>query len=167
MARKFEDLPAFTNAMSKRVDPVVTKLVKAAATAAGRTAVEKTRADTGKARSNWIAQLNFANTQIRPPYAPGNKLGFGERGNAVAAMAQHRSVISQFNTTRHQSIFISNNLDYIGILNNGGPRVSPGAMAQQAVQAAQVAIKSERVLKSIVPRGASGFRRVGQGSIQV
>lgn len=158
MAKSFNQLPSFTTRMANNVDGVVTKLVKAAATAAGRTAVEKTRADTGKARSNWVAQLNFPNTQIRPPYAPGNRLGFGERANATAAFAQQQSVIRTFSVKRSQAIYISNNVDYIGTLNNGGPRVAPGLMAQQAIQAAEVSIKSERVLKSLVPRGSRGFR---------
>jgi hypothetical protein len=159
MARSFDELPLVTSAMAKRMDGVATKLVKAAARAAGQKVVETTRVDTGRARSNWRANLNGPAIGVIPPYAPGNKLGIAERANATAAMAQHRVVINSFDVRRHQSIFISNGVRYIGLLNNGGPFISPGNMIEQGVQAAKVAVQSERVLQSLVPRGATGRLR--------
>jgi hypothetical protein len=156
MARSFDQLPLVTATMAKRMDTVANKLVRAASTAAGARAVETTRVDTGKARSNWRANLNSPAFGTIPPYSPGNKLGFDERANASAAKAQQRSVIRTFTVRRHSAVHITNNVDYIGILNNGGPFVGPGQMAQQAVQAAEVAIKSERILKTLIPKGGTG-----------
>ncbi len=157
MAKSFDQLSTVTRTMANRMDKVVSKLVKKAATTAGRRAVETTRVDTGKARSNWRANLNApAASGNFPPYAPGNKLGFGERANLTAAVAQHKSVISAFDIRRHQAVFISNGVSYIGRLNDGGPGTAPGLMAQQAVQAAQIALKGEKFLQSLVPKGGTG-----------
>mgnify|MGYP003640909316 CR=1 FL=1 len=156
MAKNFRQLPRVVNNMSDRLSGAVTKLVKIASRTAGKTAVETTRVDTGKARSNWRANLNGPATGVIPAYAPGNKLGFSERGNAVSAVAQQRSVIEQFNVRSSKAVFISNSVPYIGILNNGGANVSPGNMAQLAIQAAKVRIQNERILKTL--RGTGVIR---------
>ncbi len=156
MARSFNDLPRFIRGMAGRVDAASNKLVKAASKAAGRRAVETTRVDTGKARSNWRAKLNGPAAGVISAYAPGNKLGIGERANATAAIAQQNSVIRTFSVRKHQSVYISNGVSYIGFLNDGTPKISAGQMAQQAVQAARVAITSEKVLNTLVPKGGTG-----------
>lgn len=156
MARNFSELPKVTNTIANRMSGAMTRLVKIASRTVGKTAVETTRVDTGKARSNWRANLNGPAVGVIPAYAPGNKLGFGERANAVSAIAQQRAVIAQFSVNRNRSVFISNNVPYIGILNNGGNNISPGNMAQLAVQAAKVRIQNEKILKIL--RGSGNIR---------
>lgn len=156
MARSFDELPVLTSQMANRMDAVVTKLVKKAASTAGARAVETTRVDTGRARSNWIARIDTPARTVIPPYAPGVKLGIGERANARAAIAQQRAVIGGFNIRSHKAVYISNNTPYIVYLNNGGPYYGPGLMAQQAVQAAEVAVKGEKFLNSLLAKGDIG-----------
>ena len=159
MAKPFSTLPRITSQMANRMDTAVNKLVRGAAVEAGRVAVMTTRVDTGRARSNWRANKNFPSTGVIPAYAPGNKLGFGERGNALAAEAQHKVVIRSFSVKKDSSIHITNNTPYIALLNNGGPNIAPGNMARLAVQAARVFVTGDKLLNTLVPRGGIGRRR--------
>ncbi len=161
MAKPFETLPQVTSQMASRLDTAVSKLVRGAALEAGRVAVQTTRVDTGRARSNWRANKNAPASGVIPAYAPGNKLGFGERANSIAAQAQQRVVIRSFNVQKDSAVYISNNTPYIALLNNGGPNVSPGNMAQLAVQAARAAVTGDKLLNTLVPKGAKGFRSRG------
>ncbi len=156
MARSFRELPGFAKAMARKLPSAVNKVMKVAAKAAGSTAIETTRVDTGKARSNWRASLNAPTTGVIPPYAPGNKLGQGERANALAAKAQQSSVINRFNIIRDQAVFISNNVEYIGQLNDGGgPITFPGQMIEQGVLSAKVATTTVSIVKAIIPGRAT------------
>lgn len=147
MARPFDTMPSVMNSRASEIGRSVTGIVRRAATAAGRTAVLSTRVDTGRARSNWVAQLNSGFTGVIAPYAPGSKLGFGEQGNASGAINQQASVISRYDATKDRAIHITNNVPYIGILNDGGANVSPDMMAQRAVSSARAVITGSKLFK--------------------
>lgn len=148
MATKpFSTLPKTLNRISADIAKGVTQLMRAMSVSAGAAAVDATRVDTGLARSNWRATLDSPASGTISPYSPGNKLGQGERSNATAAIAQHRGTIKAFNVKNNKSIFITNNVSYIGILNDGGPHVPPGNMAALGAQAAVITAKGMRVLR--------------------
>lgn len=147
MARPFEELPNIMERYARGTGQAIDVLIRDLATKAGRAAVENTRVDTGLARSNWRASLDVPAVGVIPPYAPGSKLGIGEGANAAGAINQQQSVIRAFTTKRNKSIHLTNNVDYIGVLNNGGPNVSPAMMAQRAVQEAQARARGTRILK--------------------
>lgn len=147
MARK--DLGSFNVRMQKRADALVAAtnaLVKRVALTADQTVVLATPVDTGRARSNWITTINSPNSGTIDPYSPGDKLGIGETANAQAAIDQARTVIN----TRQpgQSVHITNNLEYIGELNNGSSKQAPANFVGKAVVAAIQAVKSSRVIKA-------------------
>lgn len=146
MAKPFSTLPGTMKRTATRLATGFDRIVQDAAIAAGAAAVDNTRVDTGAARSNWQASIGVETFSVIPPYAPGNKLGQGESANASAAKSQHRSVIKTFNTRISNSIFFSNNVDHIGILNDGGPFVAPGNMAALGVQAAIASVRGARLL---------------------
>jgi hypothetical protein len=146
MATKpFSALPKALGRISADIEKGVTRLMRAMAISAGAKAVDATRVDTGLARSNWRATLGSPASGTIPPYAPGNKLGQGERANATAATAQHRVTIKTFDVKSNKSIFITNNVSYIGILNDRGP--NPGNMAALGAQAAVITARGMRVLR--------------------
>ena len=120
----------------------VDKFARAATAIAGETVVKTTRVDTGLARSNWRASVGAPTTANIPPYAPGSKLGLGELANAQAAITQHSQTLAGWKPSSGIRFYISNNVPYIGILNDGGPHVAPGNMVQMARQAWSVFIKS-------------------------
>lgn len=148
MAKPFSALPAILTRRENEFLEGVNKISREAAQAAGRAAVTATRVDTGLARSNWRASVNVPASTVVEPYAPGAKLGIGEQGNALGAMNQHRAVFRAWNAIRGRPAFITNNVPYIGILNFGGPNVSPGNMLAMAVQAWRTSIAlPRRILK--------------------
>lgn len=143
------------SALSSRMDTLggtitkgVSKLVQDVAKGIGATVVDTTKVDTGLARSNWRASISAPASGVIPPYAPGTKLGRGEGANASAAKAQQKQAIERFNAAKHTSIFITNRVPYIGILNNGSPTQAPGKMVELGIQTGRaiLQVKAGRVL---------------------
>ena len=144
MARPFSALPGILDRRSREFSRGVNTISREAAQAAGRAAVRSTPVDTGMARSNWQASTGSPRSNVIPPYAPGAKLGLAEVGNAVGAEGQQRVVLQAWNAIREISAFITNNVEYIGPLNFGGPTVGPNNMIAKAVQAWSASIRRPR-----------------------
>lgn len=123
----------------------VDKIVRTAAIQIDQAVVIATPVDTGRARSNWIASIGSPTGDTRGPFSPGSKLGTGESANLAASLAAARLVIDsrRFN----QSIFISNNLNYIGDLNNGSSRQAPRNFVRAGVQAGTHAVRTIKVFE--------------------
>lgn len=146
MAKSFSQLPGSMDDLGDNVHRIGTILVKQVAKAIGATVIDTTKVDTGLARSNWRATLNAPAAGTIPPYSPGNKLGKSESANANAAKAQQKQVINQFNAAKNTGVFITNNVRYIGVLNDGGKNHAPGLMVQQALQTGRLVLQSIKVL---------------------
>ena len=99
------------------------ELVRRTARNSLRTLVQNTKADTGKARSNWRVGIGLPTRSVIEPYSPypknskANGLGAGETANAAAAIA---AGTVRINAVRGISgvglttgLFISNNVPYI------------------------------------------------------
>lgn len=141
------NLGNFNARVQSRADAIelaVDHIVKKAALTADQTVVLATPVDTGRARSNWITTINSPNTGTIDPYVPGNKLGIGETANAQAAIDQGSSVIK----TRRpgQSIHITNNIQYLGLLNTGSSKQAPANFIDKAVIAAFESIRGMKIL---------------------
>lgn len=93
--------------------------------------VEYTPVDVGTARSNWIVRLGASWQFVYRAFSPGKFLGRSERGNLNAATAQARGVIDSRRSA--EDIYITNNLPYIGRLNNGWSRQSAAGFVQRAI----------------------------------
>lgn len=143
----FETLPARLTRRKQQIQQAVERMVKAGAIAADEAAVRSTPVNTGRARSNWIVNVDTPWPGTIPPYVPGRKLGLGETANAEAAIAQGRAAISGFNIRANRSVFIGNNLDYIRGLNDGTFSAQSFNMIEKGAQAAIVAIRGIRVFK--------------------
>ena len=81
-----------------------------------RDVILATPVDTGKARSNWQLTVGAPAMEELEPYAPGHRMGRGERANAQAAIAQGQAKLARL-PGPGESIFITNNVDYINLLN--------------------------------------------------
>jgi hypothetical protein len=127
--------------LGKRLQIGVNYIVQAVAIEVDQALVMATPVDTGRARSNWIASLGRPRRSVIGPYAPGKKLGLGESGNANAAMAQARAVITA-RTSNGQAVYITNNVPYIGDLNAGrSPQARPAGFAQRASQVGTATVR--------------------------
>lgn len=111
----------------KAVELNAEKLIRKIALAVDQTVVMETPVDTGRARLNWQVTLDSpAVGTLAEPSSP----GAGE----AAALAQGRAVAAAYK--RGQAIYIVNNLDYIGRLNDGWSAQAPAGYVEAAVMVA-------------------------------
>lgn len=88
-------------------------LIRKMALAIDEAIVLATPVDTGRARSNWILNIGSPVTEVRSPYQPGSG-----GGSTQGALDQARSAIAA-SPDFVRVIYITNNLSYIGYLNDG------------------------------------------------
>lgn len=127
----------------QQVETGVNKIVRKVALIADRELVLETPVDTGRARSNWQVSLGSPLTSEREPYSPGEGLGRGEGQNAAGALAQAQERIGARQS--EQDIYIQNNVDYIGALNDGSSAQAPAGFVQAAIKRAVAAVRNGRV----------------------
>jgi HK97 gp10 family phage protein len=124
---------------AKRIDRIavqvegnVEKAVKDCAGAVARSVISNTPVDTGRARSNWTAQMDAAFDGLFPARVPGEKGSTGE-ANAAAAIEAAEKVIEAFDIGKNAEVHITNNLPYIGALNDGHSKQAPAEFVRIAV----------------------------------
>lgn len=119
-----------------------------------------TPVDTGRARSNWQVQIGSSIDTSIEPYAPGAQGSTGGK-NAQAAIDQAKAVIA----TRKagQDIHITNNLAYIGKLNDGSSAQAPAGFVEAAVLAGVASVRGSRILVK-GDRRILGLFNDGQGA---
>lgn len=119
---------AFARRMKKRAELVsdnASKAVRATALAIDQRVVTSTPVDTGRARSNWIASLNT-------PSRVGNREPLAGPGSAGPAISEAQAVIARFGED-DASIWISNSVPYIELLNDGSSQQAPANFVQLAI----------------------------------
>lgn len=140
-------LGQFGNKMIKRsvrVEANLNRKVRRIALAIFSEVVVQTPVDTGRARSNWVVSLGHM-TEEPPfsPYVPG-KDGSTAAANSTAAIQIGMAAMSD--RRPEQDIFITNNLPYIGRLNEGYSAQAPANYIQSAVQFGIAAGSSTKVI---------------------
>ena len=131
--------------LAQRFEGNADKMVRKAALAVDQTVVLATPVDTGRARSNWIVQLGAPAESVIEAYAPGF---FGSTGaeNAQAAIDQGSAEISGYRGGQGTEIHITNNLPYIGDLNDGWSAQAAANFVQTAIQTAAEAVTGTKLL---------------------
>jgi hypothetical protein len=105
--------------------------VKRTATAVQRAAYQSTPIDTSRAMSGWRSQVNAPYTG-QVSYVPGFRGStMGEAYASNEANIQDVSVSYKFG----QSVYVTNNVPYILILDEGGINRAPAGMSSLALQA--------------------------------
>ena len=147
MANSFGDFVRRINVHADNVPREVGKVMRKAALAVDQTVVIATPVDTGRARSNWVVSLDAPVDVIRRPYVPlpegQDPSKFGESGNAQGAISQGKAEIAR--ARNGQTICVSNNLPYIGALNEGHSSQAGAMFVEEAVQAGIQAIATEPI----------------------
>ena len=95
---------------------------------------------------NWTAQLDEAFAGLFPARFPGSG-GSTAEANAFAAVQVAEAIIAGFDLDKNQSIHITNNLPYIGRLNDGHSAQAPKDFVRIAALAGLAAVRSLQVLK--------------------
>lgn len=129
-----------------RVEGNVERAVKDCAQAVLRSVVENTPVDTGMARSNWTLELDRAFEGLFQARVPG-KGGSTAEENAAAAVEAGAATIEAFDIGRNGSIHITNNLPYIGPLNDGHSKQAPTDFVRIAVMDGLATVRGTKILE--------------------
>jgi hypothetical protein len=141
-----EDFAKRMTRISVQVENGVEQGVRDCADAVARSVIGGTPADTGRARSNWTVQMDEAYKGLFPARVPGSGGSTAEE-NAAAAVQAAEAEINGFHIDKHKSIHITNNLPYIGRLNDGHSEQAPKDFVRIAALAGLAAVRGLRVLK--------------------
>lgn len=124
---------------AKRIERVALKIegnveqgLRKAVLAIDNALVSTTPVDTGRARSNWLANLDA-------PAAGTTK--------ATTPSARTASTVAQFKIGRNVAIHLTNNLPYIAALDKGSSQQQPAGFVKRAIFAGVAAVKSVKLLK--------------------
>lgn len=109
------------------VDEAVLTKTKKLALKVHQTLVLATPVDTGRARNNWLPNAGGPNLNVRLLVS----------GDGGSILSEGQSVIR--NAKKNQAIHFTNNLPYIGALNDGHSAQAPAGFVQKAVLAAEEA----------------------------
>lgn len=133
------DLASKMRSMAAAVPIEANKLKQEIATTIAVDLVSATPVDTSKAVSNWQGSVGSPITAVRAPYASGQK-GSTRSESGAAALEQMRKAIGE--ATPGVSIFLSNNVPYIGRLNDGHSAQIPAGFIERAVVLCRVVLRS-------------------------
>lgn len=143
-------LEQFAKRMGKiasKVPENADKTVRKVALAVDSTVVLSTPVDKGRARSNWVAELDAPFEGEIEAYSPGEELGLGEGSNAAAAIEQAAGVIADYNGDQNSEVHITNNLPYIEVLNDGSSDQAPANFVEEAIIVGVNAVGDARLLE--------------------
>jgi hypothetical protein len=138
------DMKQFASTMrtyAKNVSANADRLVRRCALAVDGAVVIATPVDTGRARSNWQVRADQPATDTIDPYDEG-KDGSTGGANARAALDQGKAVISRYNGNLNRELHITNNLAYIGRLNDGYSAQAPAGFVEKAMLVGVQAVQS-------------------------
>lgn len=141
--RSLTDFSRRITIQGRRIAENSDALTRRTAMAVDQAVVSGTPVDTGRAKSNWIAQLDAAPEGVIEAYSPGD-LGSTEAENTQAALDQAEAVIAGYNYG--SEIHITNNLPYIQRLNDGYSAQAPKNFVEEAVQEAAQVVQYGRIV---------------------
>jgi hypothetical protein len=142
MMPSFGDFSKRVKELGSTVEDNSGKLLRKVALAVDQTVVIATPVDTGRARSNWIANVGTSVNGIREAYYPGKERSTAGP-NAQAAIDQAKATIA--GASIGQEIHITNNLNYIGKLNDGSSRQAPAGFVEIAVKEGVAAFNDAKI----------------------
>lgn len=125
------------------------KITRATALAVDAAVVVSTPVDTGRARSNWLVNIDSARNEVIAPYSEGKGLGLGEAANLSAALEQGAGEIAKFNGEKNFEIHITNNVAYIGELNNGSSAQAPANFVEAGIQAGAAKVRKSKLFQQV------------------
>lgn len=144
MANNLRDFSKRMEQLAKDMAVNTDLLVKRVAVDVDAAIVIATPVDTGRARSNWQVSIDQAHTTEIRPYHPGIKRST-EGQNTRAAIEHAKQVIST--RKQGQAIHITNNLHYIGRLNDGYSAQAESGFVQHAILIGIEAVRRSSILR--------------------
>lgn len=130
MARNLRDLAKDLRAISTSVSTIGNETAKTVALAVITDLANVTPVDTSQAISNWKISLNQVTVLAIPPYVQGKK-GSSQAESIKATIDAAKLVLAA--KKPGDTIWISNVLPYIGLLNDGTSTQAPAGFVDRAV----------------------------------
>lgn len=90
-------------------------------------------------------QLDAPFAGERPAYVPGAG-GSTAEANSLAAIDQGLAIIDRYGVERNRSIHITNNLPYVGTLNEGHSKQAPADFVKIAVMDGLAAVRNAKII---------------------
>lgn len=140
-----EDLQKFSRRIryrATRVSKNTDDLVKKVVLAVDQAVVLATPVDTGRARANWIPSIGSPSNDVLPE-PPSKGAALRSSLEAAERVAQQ---YTRGNSTAGPTVHITNNLPYIGALNDGSSKQSPKNFVATAILLAITVIRSARIV---------------------
>jgi hypothetical protein len=129
--------------LGENVQNNATALVRKVALSVDATVVSATPVDTGRARSNWQVEIGRPARGVIDAHVPGSE-GSTSGPNTQIALALGAAAISTYQSG--ETIHLTNNLPYIGALNDGHSAQAPAGFVQTAVLDGALQIKDAKLL---------------------
>jgi hypothetical protein len=127
MSINFSDFDRALATVEKQLDDVTIETLQKVVLAADSTIVLATPVDTGRARGNWLPSIGTPREEaLLDKFDPSGQ-------NAIAEAVALVSSVKPGDT-----VYISNNLEYIQALNEGHSQQAPAGFVEKAVQAVKV-----------------------------
>lgn len=146
----FSDLPTVLDRRKNEMILLANTAVRQVVQAASDVLTADTPVKTGAARSNWVGTIGVPFEGIIPAYHPYTDLGHHEAApperkfeseNLVAARTQNRAAAAAYDVTRDSAYYLRNNVEHIGLLNEGHSLQTPApGYFQRGVNAARKAL---------------------------
>lgn len=133
------------DAIADNIPEAVHAIVRKAALMVDQAVVVATPVDTGRAKSNWLATIGApSSAALTEAFYPG-KWGSTRSSNEQTAISGAAAVISRYGAD-DSSIFIANNLHYIGYLNAGSSRQAQAGYVERQLALVRSMIRGSSVL---------------------
>jgi hypothetical protein len=150
MAKPLAALPKDARTLTTAIRRGMAQAVRVIAEAGSNTIIDNTPVLTTRAVSNWKARINKPYVRKFPPKLPGDgtKKGAETRGRAVKQIMkyQNKQVFQQYKR-ESQTIYISNRVPYIRLLENGGPKNRPYGMVAKGLLAMRLRANTIKIIK--------------------
>lgn len=135
------DLGTFAKRIRKigqNIERNADETVRRCALAVDSTVVLATPVDTGRARGNWQVELNAPAAGTTASLSPSGR----------EAIEQGKSTIAGYKGgTKEAAVHITNNLPYIGRLNEGHSAQAPAGFVERAIEVGVQAVKNFSIVR--------------------
>ena len=146
MAKNIRQMAADMKRQGFDMDNQINKMVKGIAKEYFAAVVDATPVDTSKAVTNWRASLNSPLGGEVGPGVPSVK-GSGASGARARAKGLAQGTINAYMNDR--SLYFTNNVPYIGVLNDGSPKHKASNMLRKGLRAARAYVKTVKIVRQL------------------
>ena len=142
MPRNLNDLGKMFDRLPREIKTAASMAAVFASTTIVKDLTNNTPVDTTKALSNWIVSLGSPATGEIGPHSP----GFAGHTKTPSALQTYSAAVAILAKKKPgQVIYITNNVDYVKLLNEGSSKQQPAGFVQRAVYLGRLAVRNYKI----------------------